>query len=100
MPNNTVDKLWGKAMLAGEETAGSLLVTTGRISMVRLDQDREYLKLRRKQRRTISALLSCLCDRCFKPGATAYALCFCIPFYIQDSLVPTRLQKSVTDRYS
>jgi len=30
--HNTVDKLWGKAMLAGEETAGSLLVTTGRIS--------------------------------------------------------------------
>lgn len=30
--HNTVDKLWGKAMRAGEETAGSLLVTTGRIS--------------------------------------------------------------------
>ncbi|MBI3958639.1 MAG: formate dehydrogenase accessory sulfurtransferase FdhD [Chloroflexi bacterium] len=30
--HNTVDKLWGKAMLAGAETAGSLLVTTGRIS--------------------------------------------------------------------
>lgn len=30
--HNTVDKLWGKAMLAGEETAGSMLVTTGRIS--------------------------------------------------------------------
>ena len=30
--HNTVDKLWGKAMLAGEQTAGSLLVTTGRIS--------------------------------------------------------------------
>lgn len=30
--HNTVDKLWGKAMLAAEETAGSLLVTTGRIS--------------------------------------------------------------------
>ena len=30
--HNTVDKLWGKAMLAGEETAGCLLVTTGRIS--------------------------------------------------------------------
>lgn len=30
--HNTVDKLWGKAMLAGEETASSLLVTTGRIS--------------------------------------------------------------------
>jgi hypothetical protein len=37
--HNTVDKLWGKAMLAGEETAGSLLVTTGRISVVTLDQD-------------------------------------------------------------
>ena len=30
--HNTVDKLWGKAMLAGAETAGSMLVTTGRIS--------------------------------------------------------------------
>ncbi len=30
--HNTVDKLWGKAMLSGEQTAGSLLVTTGRIS--------------------------------------------------------------------
>ena len=31
--HNTLDKLWGKAMLAGIDTAGCLLVTTGRVSM-------------------------------------------------------------------
>ncbi|MEZ4582941.1 MAG: formate dehydrogenase accessory sulfurtransferase FdhD [Caldilineaceae bacterium] len=31
--HNTLDKLWGKAMLGGIDTAGCLLVTTGRISM-------------------------------------------------------------------
>ena len=30
--HNTLDKLWGKAMLAGVETKGRILVTTGRIS--------------------------------------------------------------------
>ena len=31
--HNTLDKLWGKAMLGGIDTAGCLLVTTGRVSM-------------------------------------------------------------------
>jgi formate dehydrogenase assembly factor FdhD len=41
-----VDKLWGKAMLAGEETADSPLVTTGRIRVVTLAQFHSVAALR------------------------------------------------------